>query len=961
MNARIMMIVAFGALSLSPASAETRPRDIDMPEIPDKPLMYYTDTTYGRAFAKDPDVVKFRGVYWMYYTIRPGKGIAIGIAQSRDLTHWKKVGEMLPAASYEEKGLGAPAAIVHEGKVHLFYQSYGNGPRDAICHAWSEDGLHFTRNQTNPIFRPRGDWTCGRAIDADVIPFKGKMLLYWATRDPDMRVQMLGVSSAPLTSDFTREQWTQLCDGPILKPERPWEKRCIEAPSLVEHQGRLFMFYAGAYNNEPQQVGCAVSDDGVRWRRLSESPLLPNGQQGTWNSSESGHPGVFVDDDGQAYLFFQGNKDHGKTWYLSKMLVQWDDGEPYLVRPRDGRSFRLRKRRKAVVEIDAGKTGEPISKFIYGQFIEHLGRCIYGGIWAEMLEDRKFYYAVPAKGPTWRRTGAGARVLRDSPWTVIGPAEAVRMATDNPWVGEHTPEVTVAGSPAGIAQGELGVVAGKAYTGRVILSGDASAAPIEVRLVWGDGPDAMDVARIQRIKKDYTKYPLEFKAGGRSDQARLEIVGLGRGQFRVGAVSLMPADNVQGFRADTLGLLRQLNAPVYRWPGGNFVSGYDWRDGLGDPDKRPTRKNPAWTGIETNDMGLHEFIAFCRLLNTEPYITVNTGLGKVEDAGLEVEYCNGSAETPMGRLRAKNGHPEPFGVKFWAVGNEMYGNWQLGHMPLEEYVKKHNAVADAMRKADPGIVLVAVGAVGRWSEEMLKHCAGHMTNISEHFYCQEHPDVVQHVAQIPNSVRRIAEAHRRYRQQIAGLAARNIRVALDEWNYWYGPHVFGELGTRYFLKDALGIAAGLHEYFRNSDIFWMANYAQTVNVIGCIKTTKTAAALETTALPLILYRKQYGVVPVAVEHELAPLDIAAAWTADRSALTAAVVNPTSDTVELRLNVRGAALAGSTKAWTIAGDDPMLYNDPGTPPVVEIRPTEVERADRLVSRPLSITLVRLAVR
>ena len=136
----------------------------------------------------------------------------------------------------------------------------------------------------------------------------------------------------------------------------------------------------------------------------------------------------------------------------------------------------------------------------------------------------------------------------------------------------------------------------------------------------------------------------------------------------------MPKDNIDGMRADTIKLLKELNAPVYRWPGGNFVSGYNWRDGIDpDRDKRPPRKNPAWTGVEHNDFGIHEYIAFCRLINTEPMISVNTGLGKVEEAAKEVEYANGSADTEMGKLRAKNGSKEPFNVQFWCVGNEMYG------------------------------------------------------------------------------------------------------------------------------------------------------------------------------------------------------------------------------------------------------------------------------------------------
>lgn len=311
--------------------------------VTEKPRMYHSDTSYGRPFAKDPDVVRFKGKYLMYYSInRRKKGFAIGIAESEDLESWKKVGEILPNAGYERRGLAAPAAIVKDHKVHLFYQTYGNGRNDAICHAVSSDGIHFNRNPTNPIFSPTGEWNCGRAIDAEVIEHKGRWLLYCATRDPSMKTQMLVVTAAPKDSDFGRNSWVRICDASVLKPELPWEKRCIEAPALCKHNGRLFMFYAGAYNNQPQQIGCAVSEDGISWTRLSDTPLLPNGKPGEWNSSESGHPGIFEDDDGQMYLFFQGNNDKGATWYLSKMKIEWEGDKPYLIRPRDGHLFRLK-------------------------------------------------------------------------------------------------------------------------------------------------------------------------------------------------------------------------------------------------------------------------------------------------------------------------------------------------------------------------------------------------------------------------------------------------------------------------------------------------------------------------------------------------------------------------------------------------------------------------------------------
>ena len=219
-----------------------------------------------------------------------------------------------------------------DGRVHLFYQTYGNGPKDAICHAFSEDGLRFRRNPTNPIFSPTGAWNCGRAIDADVIVDGDRLLLYWATRDPAFKVQMLGVSTAPLAPAATAAISVATVDA-TLRHADPRAGAAVGAEvhrgaALCRHDGRLFMFYGGGYNNEPQQIGCAVSDDGVRWTRLSDEPFLPNGAPGEWNASESGHPFVFTDDDGQTHLFFQGNNDRGQTWYLSRKKIVWEAGSP---------------------------------------------------------------------------------------------------------------------------------------------------------------------------------------------------------------------------------------------------------------------------------------------------------------------------------------------------------------------------------------------------------------------------------------------------------------------------------------------------------------------------------------------------------------------------------------------------------------------------------------------------------
>jgi alpha-L-arabinofuranosidase len=617
---------------------------------------------------------------------------------------------------------------------------------------------------------------------------------------------------------------------------------------------------------------------------------------------------------------------------------------------------------KPAVVIQAGKTLEPMPDLIYGQFIEHLGRSIYGGIWAEMLEDRKFYSAI---GETRRD-----REHVPSPWRAVGQAAAVTMVTDGAFVGAHTPQVDLGtgSEPRGVTQSGLGVLAGKGYAGYVILAGDASAAPVDVSLIWGTGPNERQVVTIDTLTSTFEKHVLTFRAGAASDNVRFEIVGRGRGTFRVGTASLMPDDNISGMRRDTLDLLKQLDAPIYRWPGGNFVSGYDWKDGIGDRDRRPPRKNPAWTGIEHNDFGTHEFFDFLREVKAQPFIAVNAGLGNAASAAQQVEYVNGGPDTPMGKLRTQHGRRDPWRAKYWAVGNEMSGDWQLGTVPIEEFVKRHNTFSQALLRVDPSILLVASGEAVRpssdWDRQLLAQGADYIHLNSKHFYRQDWHGggLLTHVRQIGDAIRAIADAHREYVRTIPQIQGRNIRVALDEWNYWYGPHVFGELGTRYFLRDALGIAAGINEYSRQTDVIAMANYAQTVNVIGAIKTSKTAAVLDSTGEALVMYRRHFGTIPVTMTGAPEPLDVAAAWTADRTALTISVVNPTYETQRLVFRIEGAQLASQGTSWVLTAADDMAFNEPGKAPVVrfaERRVTNVQESLELA--PASATIFRIAVR
>lgn len=292
--------------------------------------MLYTNSDLG-YFAKDPAVIKFQGKYWLYHSIIIDGRLNIGIACSDDGDGFERISILPVTLDCEKNGIGAPGCILMGGLIHLFYQTYGNGKNDAICHAYSSDGINFVKNPSNPVFAPRKpwaempDWSCGRAIDADVCIFKDKLILYFATRDKSYERQILGAAWAKVDSDLCAGSF-QLHTKPVLEPELDWEKTCIEAPATLVRDGKVYLFYAGAYNCSPQQIGCAISDDGFHFNRLSDYPLLTNGEPGEWNACESGHPYVYESHDGHIWLYYQGSPDMGNSWYLSRRELIYNNG-----------------------------------------------------------------------------------------------------------------------------------------------------------------------------------------------------------------------------------------------------------------------------------------------------------------------------------------------------------------------------------------------------------------------------------------------------------------------------------------------------------------------------------------------------------------------------------------------------------------------------------------------------------
>lgn len=594
---------------------------------------------------------------------------------------------------------------------------------------------------------------------------------------------------------------------------------------------------------------------------------------------------------------------------------------------------------ETVVSLDADRPGPAINPYVYGQFIEHMGRCIRDGIWAEMLYDRKF---LLAPGESWLAVGPEGADFDVAHDTAGGYCGAHAMAL---WVRDCRD------GACGVRQNGLGLIEGKEYVGYAVLCHVGDPGPVTVRLAWGEDEDAAATATLSEVGTTYAKHAFRFRAGRSTDEAALSLTLSQPGYLWIASLSLMPADNVDGLRADTLELLKKLNSPIYRWPGGNFVSGYRWKDGLGPRDRRPPRWERAWEAVEDNDFGVDEFLAFCRRIDTEPLVVVNTGLGPVGDAAELVEYVNGNAKTAWGARRVRAGHATPYAVRWWGVGNEMYGDWQLGNVEVERYAVRHNAFVRAMKAVDPQIKIVGVGAPGKWNDVVLPKSAGAMDLVSAHHYTQRRMRVpfsaedgqkyeetfLEYSGQVARGVRALID-DLRGRQNGGNPAIDRLRLSVDEWGIvreWNpepdGPGV-GIFEVYYPLGDCLANGRALHELIRAADVVEIAQWAQAVNIIGAIKTSRTHASLGSVGHLLTLYRARVGgrLLPVEVVGD-EPVDVVAAWDDAERTLSIGLINYSpKDDVAVTLRIAPAERFATAAAWRIDGDGLDAINVPGEP-------------------------------
>ncbi len=459
-----------------------------------------------------------------------------------------------------------------------------------------------------------------------------------------------------------------------------------------------------------------------------------------------------------------------------------------------------------------------------------------------------------------------------------------------------------------------------------------------------------------------------------------------------------PSADAHGFRQDVIDLVRELGVSVVRYPGGNFVSGYRWEDGVGPADQRPTRLDPAWRTVETNAFGLNEFMAWARTAGVEPMMAVNLGTRGLQEAIDLLEYANHPSGTHLSDQRVAHGAPEPHDIRMWCLGNEMDGPWQLGHKTAEEYGRLAAETARAMRQFDPGLELVACGSSGRqmptfgaWESTVLEHTYDLVDFISAHAYYQlDGDDQGSFLASSADMDRFIADVVATADAVGARLSSsKRIQISFDEWNVWYVKELQAGATQQgwvqaprlsedaYTVLDAVVVGSMLITLLRHSDRVTAACQAQLVNTISSIRAEPGGPAWRQSIFhPFALTaRHARGVVlrpqleaptvTTDVHGEVSVLDTVATWDEESRRLAVFAVNRhTDEEVELTVPLGAFGQARLVEATTIADDDRFAHNTMEEPDRVVPRAHDGARLDagtlRVALAPASWTMLLVEV-
>lgn len=427
-----------------------------------------------------------------------------------------------------------------------------------------------------------------------------------------------------------------------------------------------------------------------------------------------------------------------------------------------------------------------------------------------------------------------------------------------------------------------------------------------------------------------------------------------------------PLSDARGFRRDVIAALRDQGYTAIRYPGGNFLSGYNWLDGVGPKDQRPRRRELAWQSTETNEFGTNEFIEWCREIDAAPMLGVNMGTGTIQAAADLVEYCNSPTGTYYADLRAKHGYAQPHNVRYWCVGNEMDGPWQIGHLSADAYGAKALEAAKMMKWIDPTIQTVLCGSSNdkmptypEWDRVALEHAWEKVDYLSIHYYAgnreNDTPSFLasavpfEHYVDTLDGTLRYVKAQRR--------SNHDVYLSWDEWQVWYkGDPVEGAWAERphlaeevYNLEDALVVAQWLNVFLRKSHVLKIACVAQIVNVISWIWTRPDGLLKHPSYYPFKLVSnnargnaldvlvKGAPVVETAQYGGVPALDVSASHDPETGRGAVFVVNRSLDqSIVADLVWQDGSAAQVEEVWQLSGTDPKEANS-------------WEQPDRLVAR------------
>jgi alpha-N-arabinofuranosidase len=615
---------------------------------------------------------------------------------------------------------------------------------------------------------------------------------------------------------------------------------------------------------------------------------------------------------------------------------------------------------EASITIDATRVENRISPRLYGQFAEFMFENIKFGLHAELLRNRGFEEAPNVIGlprywerdPDTRNDDAIRFKWDDS--VAYPPMRPLRQEQV-----EHSLRIDLPaqdGQRRGIRQSAVPVRAGVEYRGYVWLQtwdfGGRLTATLEQDRTGGEVYASADVDKMA-TDGSWNQYRFTLRPNQTDPLAKLAILFTGKGRVWIDQVSLIPGDAVDDLRTDVLERVKALRPAFVRWPGGNVAQDYHWIWGVGPRDERPEWINLSWQNErEPSDFGTHEFVRFCRTLRAEPHLVVNVeGRGATaEEAAAWVEYANGAGTTKYGSLRAKHGSPEPFGVKTWEIGNEIWGDWVRGHSDADTYARNYLRYYEAMRAVDPSLRFIAVGDNDMaWNRTVLKHAGAKIDYLAIHHYYGGRDAEREYANLMARPL-----FYERFYKQVAGAITelapgRDIKLIINEWNTSL------PVPRQHSMESALYGARLMNVFERSGDLVEMTAVSDLVNGWsgGIIQASRHDVFVTPTYLVIRLYNEHLGrdrlsarvsspTFDSSVEGTQIPvLDIVATRSSDGRQLFVKAINTGRHTaLKTSVTVNGASVGAEATMQTVSGDSLEAANSFRTPEAVTVRTTSI---------------------